>query len=153
MTEDRKILLREYSNSFYTYSRLIDYQALAPKSAQSIPKSQLELLYLLLGNSAMSTQEIASSLNISSSAVSQLVDSLTVAGLAQRSTSQNDRRRVSVKLTGDGVREAMSCQEALLQRLDKFFTSISDDALVEAIQMQHNVIYKHQDNISKQSGK
>jgi DNA-binding MarR family transcriptional regulator len=153
MTEDRKILLKEYANSFYAYSRLIEGDVLYPKKQKSVPSSQLALMYLLLGNSTMSTQEIAGQLNTTSSAVTQLVDSLEQSGLVLRTTGDQDRRRVDIGLSGDGVREAMSCQEALISRLDKFFESVSDEALVEVIELQHNIIYTNKEKSSKLSGK
>ncbi len=142
MNENRKILLQEYIRGYYPFSRKMHSDVLYPKASQTVPKSQLILMYMLLENNSMTIKEIASELHITSSAATQLVERLVSISLVERRGDTVDRRQVYIQLTGDGVREAMSYQDSLVSALAGVFTNLSDEALVEAIEFQHNVIHK-----------
>lgn len=150
MTEDRKNLIQEYIHSFHQYMRLMGSTILCPEGKQVIPKSQLVLMYILLENHNMTIKEIAAQLRSTSSAATQLVEHLTQTGLVERIENSTDRRKVTIALTADGVREIMSYKQDLIVRMDGVFAGISDEALISAIEFQQNVIgYKDTDTSEK----
>ena len=69
-----------------------------------VTSRQVTLLWLIRGNPGMSLRELAAEERISAPALSGHVDRLEKAGLLERARDEDDRRRVGLTLTEDGVR-------------------------------------------------
>jgi DNA-binding MarR family transcriptional regulator len=145
MTEERQQLLQTYVRSLHRFMRLMGSQVLCTDGQPKIPKSQLVVLYVLLEDKKLSVKDIATNLSISSSAATQLVEHLVQTGLVERAEDSNDRRAVYVQLTAEGVRATVDYQQKLLKRLDAVLAGTSDEALVEIIEFQDNVVTKEQE--------
>jgi DNA-binding MarR family transcriptional regulator len=69
-----------------------------------VTSRQVTLLWLIRERPGLSLRELAAEERISAPALSGHVDRLERAGLIERSRSSEDRRRVGLSLTDDGVR-------------------------------------------------
>jgi len=89
--------------------------ALASSTGLGTTESQA-IGYLFVHGSRGQT-DLARDLGLTSSAATALVDRLERRGVAARTRHANDRRRLSVSLTEDGVALAVRSQEPLLDTL------------------------------------
>jgi DNA-binding MarR family transcriptional regulator len=69
-----------------------------------ITSRQVTLLWLIRVNPGLSLRELAAAERISAPALSGHVDRLAKAGLLERVRDETDRRRVGLRLTGEGER-------------------------------------------------
>ncbi len=140
MKETRKQLLQNYLETWHRYVRLIGSEVLCPQNCESIPKSQLILLYILLEHRQMTIKQLAEELHITSSAATQLVEHVVNLGLAERIETKDDRRQVNVRLTGEGVRETMQYKESALIRLEEVMSTVNDTKLSKIIEFQKEIV-------------
>ena len=144
MNETRQHLLQNYVRSTQQFMRLMGSRVLCPDNATNIPKSQLVILYMLLEDKKLSVKDIAAKLSSSSSAATQLIEHLVQTGLVERVEDINDRRSVYIQLTANGVRNTMVYQQKMLIKLEDVFASNSDEALLEKIEFQDDIVTKEQ---------
>ena len=94
---------------------------------------QATLLYLISGSPGVGVRELATREGMSAAGMSGHVDRLEAAGFVRRVPSTDDRRRVGLELTGEGVRVLRAVRRRrtawLAQRLSRL-----DPAELEAVE-------------------
>ena len=86
-----------------------------------VTKSQLHILLFLEGGREISMSEVADWLEISRPQVTNVVDGLVQLGVVSRCSDPDDRRRVTISITGRGREFLQETERRTLQQLDKRF--------------------------------
>lgn len=139
---DRKILLKKYLLSFYSFGRMMRTEVICQSPVRDMPKSQLELMMFLYKHGDQTVKLIAQHMQITSSAATQLVEQLVQAGLATRQDDPNDRRSVLVSLSNMGKKQLSELEKVLIQRLNSLFQGIPDTELKKIIEFQDKLTTK-----------
>ena len=111
-----------------------------------LSRPQMELLFSVK-HTARSTGELAKMFNITSSAVSQMVDQLERKQLVERVRDHTDRRVTYVKLADEAHKEFNVFRAKFIDRLSERFTSVTDDELVTL----QNILTKTIDHLKKET--
>ena len=91
--------------------------------------AQLAVLRLLAETGPLRVGDLARELGLSASSVTGLIDRLEADGHVIRERSREDRREVSVRLTGDAHRLLEEANARIVQQVEKLFAPLSDEDL------------------------
>ena len=109
------------------------------KMAGEIPRSELKMLKMIKMNSSetegVKVSTLSELLDISKSAVSQMINALEDKGYVERVTTKNDRRVVYVRLTENGKERLAKELRAFLQGMDKIFTKMGEEDTEELLRL------------------
>jgi DNA-binding MarR family transcriptional regulator len=94
-----------------------------------IPGSQWIVLRIVFQNEGIGIKELSGFLGISSSAATQLVDSLVKKGLLIREQSPDDRRALKIRLTAKTNELIENAQSRVLEKVHSLFDGFSDEEL------------------------
>jgi DNA-binding MarR family transcriptional regulator len=95
----------------------------------------------LLAGGPLTAGELGAALELSSAAVTGLVDRLEVAGLARRVPHPSDRRRVHVTLTDDARRFGADMMRPLQERIASAIAASSDRDLTAAARVLGRIVH------------
>ncbi|MGL4339499.1 MAG: MarR family winged helix-turn-helix transcriptional regulator [Rhodoglobus sp.] len=87
--------------------------------------TDLNAIAHLMSDGSLSPTKLARRLNMSTAAVTSVVDRLEAAGHAQRKQNPTDRRAVVVVLNPASIAQALAVLTPLISGIDKVFTSFS----------------------------
>ena len=90
---------------------------------------EIKALSLLAEQSEVTSGQLAVYLEITSGAVTGLVDRLIRAGMVQRKQDARDRRKVIITVDPQGMQQAMSLYESMGSAAYELFNSFDDKAL------------------------
>ncbi len=91
-----------FRKAYWTLVHNLDSFRLRIWEERGLTLPQLRVLFLIRRHPGITTNEVASSLGITMSTVSGLVDKLVRAGLVERGRHPEDRRVVPLRLTPEG---------------------------------------------------
>lgn len=94
-----------------------------------LSRAQLELIHLLYVHESIGSKKAANLLGVSTSAVSQLADSLLAEDYISRTPDPKDRRLVYMSLTAKGRRAIKKLRKTLTSGFRAALESLSDDEL------------------------
>ncbi|HEX5146329.1 MAG TPA: MarR family transcriptional regulator [Conexibacter sp.] len=110
-----------------TYTRAIR-EALAGAGFDDMPRAGARVIGRI-ARGGTSVGEVAGAYGVSKQAASQLVDALVMRGYVERVPDDEDRRRMTVALTGRGQAAAVELREAV-ERVDaQLATAVGADTL------------------------
>ncbi|NKF21095.1 MarR family winged helix-turn-helix transcriptional regulator [Solimonas marina] len=112
--------LRRISQSLDSYSKLIEARA-----GMSLPQ-RLLLEALLQSATPVSAGDLARKLSLTQGTVTIILDRLVTRGLVERRRAADDRRRVLVSLTAEGLRRAQQAPPLMADTFLKSFNRLSD---------------------------
>jgi DNA-binding MarR family transcriptional regulator len=92
----------------------------------SVNSTDLQCLDLLNLRGAVSAGDLAETLNLTTGAVTTVIDRLEKAGYVARVRVQGDRRKVMIALTPDAAPRVAAFFGAMQQELEKMLTDYSD---------------------------
>ncbi|MEO8244303.1 MAG: MarR family transcriptional regulator [bacterium] len=99
---------------------------------EGLTQTERHCIALLVGG-AMAPHEIATGIHLTRAAVTSLLDRLEARGLVQRSPDANDRRRLIVALTRDGLDLCERHYGGLMERGQGLLASMSDADLTAMV--------------------
>ena len=88
--------------------------------------SQSRILIVLHTEGLITQSKLTELLNVQPGTVSEVIGKLERAGLIERTTSKNDRRTSELRLTEDGVENAMQASEARKNRYEDMFACLTE---------------------------
>ncbi|TCO53492.1 DNA-binding MarR family transcriptional regulator [Actinocrispum wychmicini] len=112
-------LARELTSELFELSISLDLIGNAAASRIGINQTDLICLFLLVRHGPMSPGQIASSLGLTTAAISAMAARLEAGGYAHREIDPNDRRRVLMHASPTGSQQAFSL-------FDDFYQAIID---------------------------
>jgi MarR family 2-MHQ and catechol resistance regulon transcriptional repressor len=101
---------------------------------------QTELLYILSRIKELTIKEIAAKMYITSSAATQMVESLVKQGFLERKDDPKDRRVVRVSLTSRGKAYFSRFKKEHLGRIDHAIKKLSDKELKMLIDVRNKLL-------------
>lgn len=108
--------------------------------------SQYRILGLLAEGSAMSSS-LAERLAVRPPSVTAVIDGLAARGLVERTHSEDDRRRVSLELTDDGLSVLKSADDAVNERLRQIAeclpTAKASAKAIDNLALWHDALVAH----------
>jgi DNA-binding MarR family transcriptional regulator len=101
---------------------------------------QMPMLVLIAKVGSVSVKDIASRLNITSSAATQLVQTLIRHGSLRKTTDEKDRRAVRIEFTSLGKRKFAALRSDMLGEIEQIFKPVPDRELTEMINTFEKVL-------------
>ena len=138
---DRRKLVTELYESIGTLKRCVGLKHLPGMETIDLNRPQLELLFYLncTPDKKASIKELISVTQTTSSAVTQLVETLEKHGYVERKPSSKDRRVVIVQFTGQGEEKLSALHRRLIETLLEL-TGTLTDAELENLAAMHKKI-------------
>lgn len=131
--------LEEFFADMHVLKRIIHKHA--ETSGASLPtKAQIGILLSLNAQEAKGIKELAEQFCMTSSAVTQLIDALCEQKLVSRETSEQDRRRMCVKLTPEGCEFIKATHAKRLSVLRELFAPLNDEEVHQLRTIQKKII-------------
>ncbi len=106
----------------------------------TITPAQVGILFTVHQEGPQSIKTLSTVLGLSSSAVTQLVDSLVDEKLLTRTEDKVDRRKISVTLTPRGKKKLLAAKKLHLATLTKLLAVLSDREVQELCRLQQKII-------------
>jgi DNA-binding MarR family transcriptional regulator len=94
-----------------------------------LPHAQSEAFMLIDHAGALSVGELAKKLQVTSGAVTQLIDPLVVRGFVQRVPSNKDRRTIHLSLTESGQKFKKDMKRAKQKKIAELLSVLNDEEL------------------------
>ncbi len=142
---NRKQLIENIIESIYAIRKKISAEMHLFFTEAQITHSQWLMLHIIEKKGALSIKEIASLLGTTSSAATQLVDSLVNKGLAARKRNPRDRRVLIIELTAQAKKQFESIKSKSFDTMASLFDALGDDELLKYFEINNKIIT----NISK----
>ncbi len=96
---------------------------------------QLVVLNILAREGELSMTDLAKYINVSTAAMTGIVDRLVRDGYVQRGSVDGDRRIIKVRATAKGARAAKSAVEHQRRMVEKLFSVLSEDEREEYLRI------------------
>lgn len=106
----------------------------------SVTRAQLGLMTFIDDKGEQSISQMATQWEMSSSAVTQLVDTLVELGFVQRKQAKDDRRKLRISLTKAGRTMLTKAKKARLELLQKLLSPLSAEELASLEIMQKKIL-------------
>jgi DNA-binding MarR family transcriptional regulator len=123
---NRKQKIEELLADLQSLRRTMAFRAAGSAKMPRITPSQWGLLMLVEQRGKSTVKDVAKTLNITSSAATQLVDGLTESGYLLRKTSADDRRTVTLTLSKKSQSQVSRMKKDVLQKFLKIFAVLTD---------------------------
>lgn len=135
---DRTKIIHEFFQNIGIMRRFFAH---APQAPTGMPThAQVWVMMLLAHAKAMSVQDLALQLTISSSAVTQLVGGLEKSGLVTRNISEENRRKIVVTMTEKGKKVLSQSKKQRFDVFQKLFDVLTNEELLTLKRIQEKVI-------------
>lgn len=135
---DRPDAARQAFNNFIAMRRLV--AGSMRKIKHTIPPSQLELLFATAHHPESSLKELAKVMQLTPSAITQLVEALEAQDLVKRQMSARDRRSSQLALTPKGRIEINAFREIHKQLFEDMTSNLTDDEIKNLLTIQNKMI-------------
>ena len=132
-------LLSNIFNNFDLLKRLL-WKNHTHNSDSSVTRAQLGLMMFIDDKGQQSISQMATQWGMSSSAVTQLVDTLVELDFVQRKQAEDDRRKLCVSLTTSGKAVLTKAKKARLELLQKLLSPLSAEELASLETMQQKIL-------------
>lgn len=141
MSKQRQKLLQELFGSFWVMqASMKSMHGWSQRAAHQPTKQQFELLFAVKQLDQPSIKELAERLDITSGAVSQLVEHMEQTQLVERVESEQDRRTVRVRLTRRGANLFRHFHARRMAKVDEYLSVLSDDELAQFVGLLQKIM-------------
>ncbi len=137
---DRKKIIEEILNNFYTLRQRMKEKAVKQVGEKGITQSQWFVLGIIEQGTGEKIKDISCLLEMSSSAVTQLVDGLVHNGFVIRQTDKKDRRSVKLTLSPKGKKKIQAMKDKRISGIVELFESLSDEELNTYLALHKKII-------------
>jgi len=106
-------------------------------AGHNLSRIQTELVFLTAQHKkdGISVKDVAAKLQVTSGAVTQLVDTLIVRGLIERAENPNDRRSILLRATDAVDTDCLTFEEYYTHHVSPMFNALSDVEVEQLIQL------------------
>jgi DNA-binding MarR family transcriptional regulator len=127
--QKREKTIQGIMDSYHTVKRSFNTNHLGIRNKGEITPAQWPIISSLKDRPTIALKELTAMLQISSSAITQLVDALVKKGLIVRKESVDDRRVILIELTKKAKESLAIMREKAVAHLSKAFTVLTDEEL------------------------
>ena len=138
----RSQLIEELLHSFHAIRNITKAKSLHLDHQNHITHSQWFVLTLIEHSKKTNIKEIAETLEMSSSAATQLVDVLVQAQLVLRQEDPEDRRSVQLELSPKGKTHIAATKEKRISEMAEVFDTLTDSELKEFVRLHKKITSK-----------
>lgn len=132
--------IKEILNSFHAIKKIIISESRQSPGRCRLTHSQALALDVIAHNENISIKKIADFFRISSSAATQLVDSLVKIGFTIREQDENDRRQLRIRLSGKAHKYVGKLREKGTVYMTRLFAGLSDSELSMYKELNNKII-------------
>ncbi len=142
MSEKRQQLINHLIGSFWEMQSNVRAARgwAGPPRHRAISRHQIELLFVVQQYHEPSVKQIADALDITSGAVSQLVENLVEAGFLERRIVKADRRIVKVALTRKGQHIFHHFHAHRMAKVTDFVSALDDQELTQFVGLLDKIV-------------
>lgn len=130
---DRRELYMQLMTAFQTMQKNMTPRATSLD--RRLPYSQRMALFSIAIHGPTNIKRLSEVMYITSSAATQLVNSLVQAGLVQRVEDSKDRRNVVISLSEEGRELMQKLEQESIEMMDDLFRNVRDFELVGFIEI------------------
>jgi DNA-binding MarR family transcriptional regulator len=137
--QNRKKIIEDLLQNMHAmrHKLMVGYTA---KKEVSITPSQGFVLRFVEKNSSTNVKSIAETLNITSSAATQLIDGLVDNGYLVRQSDPDDRRVIALSLTDKASKLFKEFKEQGLRKMTELFAVLTDEELAKYASLNKKII-------------
>ncbi|MDQ5930515.1 MAG: hypothetical protein QG594_2303 [Bacteroidota bacterium] len=138
---------KDFSKFFNTMLKMrkILHQTLDDTDGDNIPTMlQVQTLKTIKENSSITASELASRLQMSPSALTQMTDRLIKSKFISRKNDKNDRRLILLSLTNDGEQHLASILKRMEQKANHILDPISAKDLETVVTIFEDFLQKYE---------
>ncbi|MDB5188294.1 MAG: DNA-binding transcriptional regulator, MarR family [Candidatus Kaiserbacteria bacterium] len=135
----RKTQIEGLVDNFQCIKRAMGYSPGKDGTAPKVTGSQWTVLVLLSRKPDLSIKEVAAFMSISSSAATQLVESLVQAKHIIRAEDTTDRRAVSLNLSRNMADKIVLMKKDAVERLMKVYSVLTDEELDRYVELNNKI--------------
>ncbi len=136
---NRRENIEEIIKSFSVIKRKMVSEHIAPPFKLSITFAQGRILHIVEKSPGIGIKEIAETMKISSSAATQLVESLINLGYLTKKSDQNDHRALQIELSSEKKLEIKKMKAKLLDRTSLVFNGLDDKELEQFAKLSKKI--------------
>src|SRR4051812_8121358 len=126
----REDLLQSFFKSMDSMARIgVMHQKDEHRPKNLPPHAQMGLLFMISHQGPQSIKELSQRFGMTSSAATQLVNSLVKSGLLERKEDGADRRKIAVALTSNGKKKLEEAKAYRMKKISRMFESLTDSEL------------------------
>ena len=140
--KDRKQQIEELLEGMASMRRNMPFRGIESNKMPRITPSQWGVVMLIGQRGKVSMKEVAKTLHMTSSAVTQLVDGLVVNGYVEREESAEDRRTVMLTLTKKTKNQVAKMKEHMVKRFLEVFEVLTDEEFDQFCALQKKISQK-----------
>ncbi|MCL5292221.1 MAG: MarR family transcriptional regulator [Actinobacteria bacterium] len=129
MDKARQRLIFEIIKDMALVRRMIMTRHHSNSPEYHFPPAQTELLHLVAHCGGLSITEIAERMRVTSSAVTQQVESLVQIGFFERESDPHDRRTCRVRLSEEGTEKYEAFKNYHLEQVGRFLSPLTNEEL------------------------
>ncbi len=136
---NRAKIIEELMQSMYAmrHKLMVGYMN---KKEQVVTPSQGCVLRFIAEHESVNVKLIASTLNITSSAATQLIDALVENKYLMRSGNPDDRREISLSITPKAKKLFKESKEQGMQKMTELFKTLNDKELKEYAKLNRKIM-------------
>lgn len=138
---------KDFSSFFDTMLKMrkIIHQTLDDDTEDNIPTMlQVQTLKIVKENPLITASELASKLQMSSSALTQMTDRLIKSRFISRKTDSKDRRLILLTLTNNGEKHLASILQRMQKKANQILAPISAQDLQTVVNIFENFLKKYE---------
>lgn len=141
---ERDTIITKLFDTMQTMKRVMHGHMQNAMEGCPVSRAQLELLFTISHLQPVSFTQLAERLKLTTGAVSQLVDGLSQAGLVERETDPDDRRKQCLRLTSQGHALLHSFEKHRRTQLESIMQNLTTDELKTWLHIQEKMIEEFQ---------
>jgi MarR family transcriptional regulator, organic hydroperoxide resistance regulator len=140
--DTRRKQIEEIAKSFYSIRRKISAEMHFYFDKEHSTPSQWLVLHLVKKHKNISIKDLANLLEITSSAVTQIVDVLVNKGLLLRKSNLGDRRALELELSEKSKKQFESMKSKSVNTIASLFDVLDDDELSKYLELSSKIAGK-----------
>ena len=133
-------------DSFQALQRTTKFRPTGLKNFPPVTPSQWGVLMALEGGNPASVKDVAGMLGVTSSAATQLVDGLVESGYVLRTEDPNDRRKMTLTLSGKTKKQVEKMKEECMSTFLELFEALTDEEFDQLIVLHNKIFERHSKN-------
>ena len=135
----RKQLIEEILHSLHAFQNMIRAKAASLGHQNHITHARWFVLMRIGHAKETRIKNLSEMLGMSSSAVTQFVDSLVQSGYVTRQEDPKDRRSIQLKLSPKGKKHIAATKEKRITEMESLFDALTDSELEEYARLQKKI--------------
>jgi len=132
--------IEQLFNTISQIRKLLENKAQESHEERTATIMQFSALKFLQTTKNSTVGDIAEYLKLSKSSTTQLIERLAKVGLVERVNDQEDRRVVHLTITTAGKQKIIDLKKKFLDKMNKIFSKIPEEDLIELIRIHTNLI-------------